>query len=248
MQTELIEAGQAFGSTPRQILWEIQLPLAMRTIMTGVNQTLMLALSMVVIGALIGAGGLGLTVYTGLGRLDIGYASIGGLGIVLMAIVLDRITQAMAGEGRPVPPQGGGATRGSMTSKGARRPESRGGSDEIQSLVTGVRPGAGAGRCRPRPGAGSARRGQDGAHGPAHLGHRMVPGADLQEGRRAARLHRRGPDRPRQPALLRGGRPRRHRLLGERLVPAAQHLHGPPSKARRAPSATSPRAARCRAT
>jgi glycine betaine/proline transport system permease protein len=101
VQSELIEAGQAFGSTPRQILWEIQLPLAMRTIMTGVNQTLMLALSMVVIGALIGAGGLGLTVYTGLGRLDIGYASIGGLGIVLMAIILDRITQAMAGEGRP---------------------------------------------------------------------------------------------------------------------------------------------------
>ncbi len=101
VQTELIEAGQAFGSTPRQILWEIQLPLALRTIMTGVNQTLMLALSMAVIGALIGAGGLGLTVYTGLGRLDIGYASIGGLGIVLMAIILDRITQAMAGEGRP---------------------------------------------------------------------------------------------------------------------------------------------------
>jgi glycine betaine/proline transport system permease protein len=101
VRTELIEAGEAFGSTRRQILWEIQLPLALRTIMTGVNQTLMLALSMVVIGALIGAGGLGLTVYTGLGRLDIGYASIGGLGIVLMAIVLDRITQAMAGEGRP---------------------------------------------------------------------------------------------------------------------------------------------------
>ena len=101
VQTELVEAGQAFGSTPRQILWEIQLPLALRTIMTGVNQTLMLALSMAVIGALIGAGGLGLTVYTGLGRLDIGYASIGGLGIVLMAIILDRITQAMAGEGRP---------------------------------------------------------------------------------------------------------------------------------------------------
>lgn len=91
---ELIEAGQAFGSTPRQILWEIQFPLALRTIMTGVNQTLMLALSMAVIGALIGAGGLGLTVYTGLGRLDVGYATIGGLGIVLMAIILDRITEA----------------------------------------------------------------------------------------------------------------------------------------------------------
>lgn len=101
VQSELVEAGEAFGSTRRQILWEIQLPLAMRTIMTGVNQTLMLALSMVVIGALIGAGGLGLTVYTGLGRLDIGYASIGGLGIVLMAIILDRITQAMADDAGP---------------------------------------------------------------------------------------------------------------------------------------------------
>ncbi len=101
VQSELVEAGEAFGSTRRQILWEIQLPLALRTIMTGVNQTLMLALSMVVIGALIGAGGLGLTVYTGLGRLDIGYASIGGLGIVLMAIILDRITQAMADDSRP---------------------------------------------------------------------------------------------------------------------------------------------------
>lgn len=98
VQQELVEAGRAFGSTPREILWEIQLPLALRTIMTGVNQTLMLALSMAVIGALIGAGGLGLTVYTGLGRLDVGYAGIGGLGIVLMAIILDRITQAL-GEG-----------------------------------------------------------------------------------------------------------------------------------------------------
>lgn len=98
VDSELVEAGQAFGSTRRQILFEIQLPLALRTIMAGVNQTLMLALSMVVIGALIGAGGLGLTVYTGLGRLDIGYATIGGLGIVLMAIILDRITQALASE------------------------------------------------------------------------------------------------------------------------------------------------------
>ncbi|MFC5385858.1 ABC transporter permease [Aquamicrobium segne] len=95
VQGELVEAGRAFGSTSRQILWEIQLPLALRTIMTGVNQTLMLALSMAVIGALIGAGGLGLIVNTGLGRLDVGYASVGGLGIVLMAIILDRVTQAL---------------------------------------------------------------------------------------------------------------------------------------------------------
>lgn len=92
---DLIEAAEAFGSTRWQILWEVQFPLALRTIMAGLNQTLMLSLSMVVIAALIGAGGLGLTVYTGLGRLDVGAATAGGVGIVLLAIVLDRITQAL---------------------------------------------------------------------------------------------------------------------------------------------------------
>lgn len=100
---ELVEAAYAFGSTPRQVLWEVQIPLALRTIMAGLNQTLMLALSMAVIAALIGAGGLGLTVYTGLGRLDVGTAAEGGLGIVLIAIILDRITQAL-GEQRQVKP------------------------------------------------------------------------------------------------------------------------------------------------
>ena len=100
---ELIEAGYAFGSTPRQVLWEIQVPLAMRTIMAGLNQTLMLSLSMVVIAALIGAGGLGMTVNTAINTLDVGSAAIGGLGIVLMAIVLDRVTQAFA-EGRSAKP------------------------------------------------------------------------------------------------------------------------------------------------
>ncbi len=99
VQGELVEAGYAFGSTPRQVLWEIQIPLALRTIMAGLNQTLMLALSMAVIAALIGAGGLGLTVFTGLGRLDVGQAFLGGLGIVLLAIVLDRITQALGTQG-----------------------------------------------------------------------------------------------------------------------------------------------------
>ena len=64
--------------------------------MAGINQTLMLSLSMVVIAALIGAGGLGLTVYVALGRLDIGSAVIGGTGIVILAIILDRITQKFA--------------------------------------------------------------------------------------------------------------------------------------------------------
>jgi glycine betaine/proline transport system permease protein len=87
------EAGASLGLTRFKILHRIEIPLAMKTIMAGVNQTLMLALSMVVIAALIGAGGLGLTVYVALGRLDIGGAVIGGTGIVILAIVLDRITQ-----------------------------------------------------------------------------------------------------------------------------------------------------------
>ena len=92
---DLVEAAYAFGSRPREVLWEVQIPLALKTIMAGLNQTLMLALSMAVIAALIGAGGLGLTVYTGLGRLDVGAAAEGGIGIVLIAIILDRITQAL---------------------------------------------------------------------------------------------------------------------------------------------------------
>jgi glycine betaine/proline transport system permease protein len=96
---DLVEAAFAFGSTPRQVLWEVQIPLALRTIMAGLNQTLMLALSMAVIAALIGAGGLGLTVYTGLGRLDVGTAAEGGIGIVLVAIIIDRITQALGEQG-----------------------------------------------------------------------------------------------------------------------------------------------------
>lgn len=92
---DLIEAAQAFGSTGWQMLVDLQIPLALRTIMAGLNQTLMLALSMVVIAALIGAGGLGLVVNTGLGRLDVGGATAGGVGIVILAIVLDRITQGL---------------------------------------------------------------------------------------------------------------------------------------------------------
>ena len=93
---ELIEAALAFGATNGQVLRKVQIPLALPTIMAGLNQTIMMALSMVVIAALIGAGGLGAPVILGLNTLDIGRAVIGGLSIVLMAIILDRITQAMA--------------------------------------------------------------------------------------------------------------------------------------------------------
>ena len=93
------EAGFSLGLTKFLVLLKIELPLSLKTIMAGVNQTLMLALSMVVIAALIGAGGLGLTVYVALGRLDIGSAVVGGTGIVILAIILDRITQKIVKTG-----------------------------------------------------------------------------------------------------------------------------------------------------
>ncbi|NDV20217.1 ABC transporter permease subunit [Pseudodesulfovibrio sp. JC047] len=93
---ELVEAAQAFGANRLQVLVKVQIPLALPTILAGLNQTIMMALSMVVIAALIGAGGLGSPVILGLNTLDIGRAVVGGVGIVLMAIVLDRITQSMA--------------------------------------------------------------------------------------------------------------------------------------------------------
>ncbi len=92
---ELVEAGQAFGSTGWQVLMKVQIPLAMPTIMAGLNQTIMLSLSMVVIAALIGAGGLGVPVFQGLNNLQVGLAGVGGLSIVLMAMALDRVTQAL---------------------------------------------------------------------------------------------------------------------------------------------------------
>lgn len=101
---ENVEAGLAFGCTDWQLLRKVQLPLAMPTIMAGLNQTIMLSLSMVVIAAIIGAGGLGLEVYAGLQRLNIGQAFVGGIGIVLLAMVLDRITQDVGRRSRGTGP------------------------------------------------------------------------------------------------------------------------------------------------
>ena len=88
-----VEAAQAFGATPWQTLRKVELPQALPTIMAGVNQVIMLALSMVVIAALVGSGGLGQTVVRGLSQLDVGKAFIGGVGIVIIAIYLDRVTR-----------------------------------------------------------------------------------------------------------------------------------------------------------
>ncbi len=97
---DLVEATRSFGASPAQLLFKVQLPLAMPTIMAGINQTLMLALSMVVIASMIAVGGLGQMVLRGIGRLDMGLATVGGLGIVLMAIILDRLTQSMGQDNR----------------------------------------------------------------------------------------------------------------------------------------------------
>jgi len=93
---EVIEAAQAFGSSKRQILFDIQIPLAIPSIMVGINQTTMMALSMVVIASMIGARGLGLEVLLAIQRIEIGRGFEAGLSIVLLAIIIDRITNALA--------------------------------------------------------------------------------------------------------------------------------------------------------
>lgn len=92
---EMIEAAASFGSTPFQMLTKIQLPLALPSIMAGINQCIMLALSMAVVSAMIGASGLGSIVYRATTRLQIGTGFEGGLGVVIIAIILDRITQSL---------------------------------------------------------------------------------------------------------------------------------------------------------
>ncbi|WP_445399875.1 ABC transporter permease/substrate binding protein [Streptomyces sp. LE64] len=95
VDTELVEAAEAFGTTPRDTLFRVQLPLALPTIMAGVNQVIMLGLSMVVIAGMVGTGGLGGAVNEAIGQLDIGLGFEAGLGIVVLAIYLDRMTGAL---------------------------------------------------------------------------------------------------------------------------------------------------------
>jgi glycine betaine/proline transport system permease protein len=90
---EIKEAATAFGVTPWQMLFGVELPLARPSIMAGVNQTIMLALSMVVVASMIGARGLGEQVLNGIQTLDVGQGLEAGIGIVILAVVLDRITQ-----------------------------------------------------------------------------------------------------------------------------------------------------------
>lgn len=93
---EVVEASHSFGATNWQLLYKVQFPLALPTILTGVNQTIMMSLSMVVIAAMISAGGLGEIVLKGITQMKIGLGFEGGIAVVILAIVLDRITQGMA--------------------------------------------------------------------------------------------------------------------------------------------------------
>jgi glycine betaine/proline transport system permease protein len=99
VDSEVVEAALAFGSRPRQVLREVQLPLAMPSIMAGVNQVIMMALSMVVIAGMVGGGGLGAVVVQAVTRLDIGRGFEGGLAVVILAIYLDRVSAAFSNRG-----------------------------------------------------------------------------------------------------------------------------------------------------
>jgi glycine betaine/proline transport system permease protein len=92
----IVEAADAFGSTSWQTLFKVQLPLALPSIMLGINQTIMMVLAMVIIAGLIGGGGLGFEVVAGLSQNELGRGVEAGTAIVLLAIVLDRITQGIA--------------------------------------------------------------------------------------------------------------------------------------------------------
>lgn len=100
VREDLVEASTAFGASHVQTLFKVQLPLARATIMTGVNQTIMLSLSMSVVASMIAVTGLGQMVLRGIGRLDIALATRGGLGIVLVAMVIDRISQGIGRSSR----------------------------------------------------------------------------------------------------------------------------------------------------
>ncbi|MFJ9817202.1 ABC transporter permease/substrate binding protein [Streptomyces sp. NPDC101151] len=119
VDAELVEAAEAFGTTPRDTLLRVQLPLALPTIMAGVNQVIMLGLSMVVIAGMVGTGGLGGAVNEAIGQLDIGFGFEAGVGIVVLAIYLDRMTSAL---GTQLSPLGRRAAAKARTTAWSYRP------------------------------------------------------------------------------------------------------------------------------
>jgi len=118
---EMVEAADAFGARPRQILREVQLPMALPSIMAGVNQVIMLALSMVVVAGLTGAAGLGSVVVRAVTQLDVASGFEGGIAVVLLAIFLDRLTAAL---GRRTALSSRFSRRSRATARAGRPPES----------------------------------------------------------------------------------------------------------------------------
>lgn len=100
VDTEIVEAGFAFGSSPGRVLRQIQIPLALPSIMAGINQVIMLSLSMVVIAGMVGAGGLGGEIVRAIGRINVGLGFEAGLSVVVIAMILDRITSALGRDDR----------------------------------------------------------------------------------------------------------------------------------------------------
>ena len=91
---DTVEAARAMGCTPRQLLWQVQLPLALPEIMLGLNQTIMLGLAMLVVAALVGTRGLGQMIYIALTAADFGKGAVAGVSIALIAMITDRIIQS----------------------------------------------------------------------------------------------------------------------------------------------------------
>ncbi|MFJ4965089.1 ABC transporter permease/substrate binding protein [Streptomyces sp. NPDC088729] len=118
VDAELVEAAEAFGTTSRNTLLRVQLPLALPTIMAGVNQVIMLGLSMVVIAGMVGGGGLGGSVYRAIGNVDVGLGFEAGISIVILAMYLDRMTSAL---GREVSPLARRAVARSRAAAGGRQ-------------------------------------------------------------------------------------------------------------------------------
>ncbi len=100
VQRDVVEAGQAFGSSRWQLLLKIELPIARPYVMLAVNQTILLVMAEVVVAGLVGAGGLGLDVVTGFSRSEVGLGAAAGLAMVLMGVVLDRLSQSNPNRGR----------------------------------------------------------------------------------------------------------------------------------------------------
>ncbi|MFH1639567.1 MAG: ABC transporter permease subunit [Chloroflexota bacterium] len=101
VDTQLVEAARSFGSTRWQILIKLQIPMALSTILAGLNQTVMMALGMVVVASMIGARGLGVEIFRAISRLEVGRGLIAGIGIVFLAMILDRISQGLARKSKP---------------------------------------------------------------------------------------------------------------------------------------------------